>query len=327
MAVTRKDVAKMANVSVATVSYVINNTKNVTPEVRKRVLDAVEALNYHPNLLAKSLTTKETRHVAMLVDNLQNPHYGKLMKGVQQTAEREGYIVSLLSTAYSTKEAMRELVSRGVDGVILALSGYIIRDFSNLNLPTVYETSSLQTSYRQAIFDMVKYFQEQGHTRIAFLSGLPLTDTPHVRYHDFVNAMHYYHLDIYEELIIDGTGTTDEEAGYQAVSRLLEQTTDFTALFAVNDLMAIGALKRLWEAGLRVPEDISVVGCDGISCSAYTIPPLSTIQTHSFQLGEALMLQLISKIHPERGLSQTKQIIQAEFVKRESVGKARVIKT
>lgn len=323
MAVTRKDVAKMANVSVATVSYVINNTKNVTPEVRKRVLDAVDALNYHPNLLAKSLATRETRHVAMLVDNIQNPHYGRLMRGVQHAAEQEGYIVSVLSINYSTREAMRELVSRGVDGVILALGGYSIRDFSDMNLPTVYETATLQTSYRKAIFDMVHLFRDLGHRRIAFLSGLPLTERPHVRFRDFMDALQSFRIEMCPELFIDGDGATDEAAGYEAADRLLNCGSEFTAVFTVNDLMAIGALKRLWEAGLKVPADVSVVGCDGISSSAYTIPPLSTIQSHSFKLGEALMLQLISQIHPERELAMPVQIIEAKFVERESVGPAR----
>lgn len=324
MAVTRKDVAKMANVSEATVSYVINNTKNVTPAVRKRVLDAVEALNYHPSLLAKSLVTKETRHVAMLVDNIQNPHYGRLLRGVQKVAESEGYIVSLLSTGYSSRQALTELVSRGVDGVILAVGGNRVEDFSCMNLPTVFETSFLQTSYHQAIFDMMKTFKENGHRRVAFLSGLSLHPEPHVRCNDFINALRHYDMEICKELFIDGTGATDEKAGYEAVGRLLASGENFTAIFAINDLMAIGALRRLWEAGLRVPEDVSIVGCDGINNTAYTIPPLSTIQSHAFQLGEALMHYLISMIHPERHLAQEKQIIKAEFVNRESIGKVRV---
>ncbi len=323
MAVTRKDVARMAQVSEATVSYVMNNTKKITPEVRRRVLDAAKALNYHPSLLAKSLVTKETRHIAMLVDNVQNPHYGSILSGVQHVAAQDGYIVSILSMNYPTKEAMTELAARGVDGVILALGTAGIAEYerliADLTLPVVYEGGALVTSYRTAIFDMVKCFKKFGHRRIAFLSGLPLSGSPHIRCQDFLDALTCYGLEVCSDLFIDGDGRTDEAAGYDAISRLMKTRQEFTAVFALNDLMATGALNKLWEAGLQVPDDVSVVGCDGISGTAYTVPPLSTIQTHAYSLGESLMRQLLYRLHPEQHLPDAGQVIEAEFILRESV--------
>ncbi len=319
--VTRKDVAKMADVSEATVSYVINNTKNITPEVKQRVLDAIKALDYHPNLLAKSLVTKETKHIAMLVDNIQNPHYGRILRGVQHVAEEKGYIVSILSANYSSKAAMFELISRGVDGVILAVGSHT-KDYSDLSLPMAMENSTLGISYRQAIFDMIETFHGLGHRRIAFLSGIPLEHPSHPRLHDLQDAMGCYRMDACPGLFINGTGVTDENAGYEATDRLLARGEVFTGIFAINDLMAIGAMKRLWEAGLKVPDDVSVAGCDGISNTAYTIPPLSTIQSHAFTLGSLLMHQLLAEMHPERELPPARQTIQAEFIRRESIGKA-----
>ena len=323
MAVTRKEVAEMAGVSVATVSYVINNTKNVTPEVRQRVLSAAENLNYHPNLVAKGLVTKETKHVAMLIDNIQNPHYGRIMRGVQHVAEQEGYIVSVLSTNYSPKQAITELISRGMDGIILALGYYANQDFAaNLNIPMSYEDDKLYTDYRQAIFDTVKTLKDLGHKRIAYLYGFPNT-TNHIRYFHLMDALAYYDMECYEELMIPGDGYSDEEAGYEATDRLLQSTRDFTAVLALNDLMAIGAMRRLWAANLRIPEDVSVVGCDGIKTTAFTTPPLSTIQCHAFHLGEAMMHRLIVKIHQEEDAPPLPTLaIQAEFIRRESIGKA-----
>ena len=323
MAVTRKEVAAMAGVSVATVSYVINNTKKVTPEVRERVLKAAEHLNYHPNLVAKGLVTKETKHVAVLTDNIQNPHYGRILRGVQHVAEQEGYIVSVLSTNYSPKQTITELLSRNMDGIILALGFYVNQDFAaGLNVPMSYEDENLYTDYRQAIFDIVKTLKELGHTRIAYLSGFSNT-VGHVRYFHLMDALAYYGLTPYEELIIPGDGYSDEAAGYNAADRLLETTRDFTAVLALNDMMAIGAMRRFWEEGLRIPDDISLVGCDGIKTTAFTTPPLSTIQCHAFHLGEALMSRLIAKIHQEEDDPPLPvKTIEAEFVQRESVGKA-----
>ena len=325
MAATRKDVAKMAGVSVATVSYVINNTRHVTPEVRERVLNAVKVLNYHPNLLAQSLSTKKTRHVAMLIDNIQNPHYGRIMRGVQHAAQKEGYIVSVLSTNYSSKESMIELVSRGVEGVILALGFYQNEDFTGgLELPVVYEDETLRTDYRQAIFDIVETLKNLGHRRIGFLSGLPAASES-IRCQDFLAALKHYDLEFNKELYIEGNGYTDEKAGYDAAERLLDTGESFTAVFTLNDLMALGAMRKLSEAGLHIPNDVSIVGCDGIKSSAYTVPSLSTIQCHAFHLGEALMYKLISKIQPEKEVPIPDQVIQAEFIRRESIGPVPVI--
>lgn len=322
MAVTRKEVAQLAGVSVATVSYVLNQTKNVTPAVRERVLNAVKELHYRPNLLAKSLATKETRHVAMLIDNIQNSHYATLLGGVQHVAEREGYIVSVLSANYSSKESMLELISRGVDGVILTFGFYSLHDFaSDLHLPAVYADDHIRLDYRGAIFDIITCLKSLGHRRIAFLGGLPqLSDS--VRYHLFLEALQNCGLPACTELHFQGEGYTDENAGYESADRLLRCGQPFSAVFVLNDLMAIGAMQRFREAGLRIPEDISVVGCDDIKSAAYTAPALSTIQCHTFSFGETLMQQLLSLLHPEVYPPIEEKIIQAEFVRRESVGPA-----
>jgi LacI family transcriptional regulator len=217
---------------------------------------------------------------------------------------------------------MTELISRGVDGVILALGSYSVGDFSGLNLPMVYAGDILSVSYRSAIFDMVSAFHDCGHKRIAFLSGLPMSSPSHIRYQNFKEALTYYHMESDEALFVDGDGYTDEESGYAAADRLLSRGVEFTGLFAVNDLMAMGAMKRLWEAGLSIPGDVSLAGCDGIKSSAYTIPPLSTIQCHSFTIGSCLMYELLFKLHPERYASCTGKVIEAEFVRRESLGRA-----
>ena len=138
-----------------------------------------------------------------------------------------------------------------------------------------------------------------------------------------MDALHTYGMECEEALLVDGDGTTDEQSGYRAADTLLKRGVRFTAVFAANDLMALGAMKRFWEAGLRIPEDISICGCDDIFAASYTTPPLATLQSHAVTLGEYLMYQLLEKMQPERINPLSDKQIHAEFVLRESMGPAR----
>ena len=325
MGVTREAVAKLAGVSGATVSYVMNNTKNISPEVRQRVWDAAKQLNYHPNLLARSLATNETKHIAIIVKNLQNPYYTAIQEGIQMIAAQEGYIVSVLSAHESPVANMNTMLSRGIDGVIIASSSAgDFKELLNPNAPmSVISEDQSASFYRKAIFDMVETFHRLGHRRIAFLSGLPLNSPTHYRYQDFRDALQSFDMEFDSALFIDGDGLTDEQSGYHAADALLCEGVSFTGVFAVNDLMAIGAMKRFWEAGLKIPEDISIVGCDGLITTEYTTPPLSTLQRHAVTMGISLMYQLLEKLQPDRTFPLPDHPLQAEFIQRESMGAAR----
>lgn len=325
MAVTREDVAKLAGVSGTTVSYVLNNTKSVTPEVRQRVLAAAEQLNYHPSLLARGMATKETKHIAILVKNLQNPYYSSIHEGIQRVATQEGYIVSVLSTQNSPADNINTMLARGIDGVIVVAVSSLraFKDLLKPSSPIAFVGDEVASHfYREAVFDMVKAFHDLGHRRVAFLSGLSMDNPSHYRYHDFMDALRTYGMDTDPDLLVDGNGITDEESGYQAADALLQRGVPFTGVFTTNDLMAMGAMKRFWRQGLRIPEDVSVCGCDGIPVTEYTTPPLATLQTHAEELGAYLMYQLLERMRPGRGDPQLDQQIHAEFILRESMGAA-----
>lgn len=323
MGITREDVARLAGVSGTTVSYVMNNTKHISPEVCKRVWDAAEQLNYHPSLLARSLVTNESKHIAIIVNNLQNPYYAAIQEGIQIIAAQQGYIVSVLSSHESPVANMNILLSRGIDGVIIASSSsasYYTKQLK-LNIPMAIIGEDQSASfYRDAIFDMVRAFHELGHRRIAFLSGLPLASSTHYRYHDFCDAMKAYNMEIDPALFIDGNGITDEQSGYDAANELLNTHVPFTGVFAVNDLMAIGAMKCFWQKGLHIPEDVSIVGCDGIIATEYTTPPLSTLQSDAVSIGTSLMYQLLKKMQPDKTFPELQKPLHAKFIMRESLG-------
>lgn len=324
MSVTREDVAKLAGVSGTTVSYVMNNTKNISPEVRQRVWDAAKQLNYHPSLLARGLATNETKHIAIIVKNLQNPYYNAIHEGIQRIAAQEGYVVSVLSAHESPFDNMNIMLSRGIDGVIIASSS--VGELLELLKPTVpvaaVSEAQSMAFYRKAVFDMVEAFHRLGHRRIAFLSGLTMNNPKHYRYQNFCDALRAFDMEIDPALFIDGNDTTNEQSGYDAADALLRKGIPFTGVFAVNDRMAIGAMKRFRQAGLRIPEDISIAGCDGINLTEYTFPPLSTLQCRAEDIGTMLMYQLLEKMHPGRKSPLPFLPFQAEFVQRESMGAA-----
>ena len=326
MGVIRKDVALLAGVSGSTVSHVLNGTKAVTPEVRQRVLAAAKELNYHPSLVARGLVTKETKQIAILVKSLQNPYYSAIHEGIQRVATKEGYLVCVLSTQNSPAQNMQTMLARGMDGVIIASTSSLreFEDFLTPSGPMAFVNAEVASHfYREAVFAMVRAFHDLGHRRIAFLSGLSVKKPAHYRYYDFMDALHTYGMECEEALLVDGDGTTDEQSGYRAADTLLKRGVRFTAVFAANDLMALGAMKRFWEAGLQIPEDISICGCDDIFAASYTTPPLATLQSHAVTLGEYLMYQLLEKMQPERVNPLSDKQIHAEFVLRESMGPAR----
>ena len=203
---TRRDVAQRAGVSVATVSYVMNNTKNVTPEVRERVMHAVDELNYRPNLLARGLSTRETRHVAMLVDNMNNPHYCEVLSGAQEVASRNGYIVSVISIDFSNTRDVLDLTSRWLDGAILALptTNEQIESLLPPSLPVISHDVAITFDYRRAFDEMIGALKEAGHRNIAFLSGVPLSTLNHWRYAAWREALARHGLPVNPDLIVDG---------------------------------------------------------------------------------------------------------------------------
>ena len=296
---TRQDVASLAGVSVATVSYVMNGTKNVTPEVRRRVESAIAQLNYRPNLLARSLSTKETRHVAMLVDNLNNPHYCEMLSGAQAIAAEKGYIVSVISIDLASPCDVLDLASRGLDGVILALAteNTTVQSMLPPGFPVISPGRFIGFDYSQAFDSLLDSLLLNGHRDIAFLSGLPIASPQHWRYLAWRDALARRRLPLREELIVDGlpTAATDEAEGVRAV-------------------------RELRRTGLRVPEDVSLAGCDRLQVLRYVTPSLATMDVHTFETGRQLMQMLLEEIN---GVPHEKRTIHVEFVNGESIGPAR----
>ncbi|MDO4740796.1 MAG: LacI family DNA-binding transcriptional regulator [Eubacteriales bacterium] len=320
---TRKDVAQRAGVSVATVSYVLNGTKKVTAEVEARVRKAVHELDYRPNLLARGLSMKKTHHVALVVDNMHNPHISDVLFGAQEIASQNGYIVSVLSVDISRPQDLLDLTRRGVDGVILALAtdNQRLQDLLDPDMPVASVGEYLKLEQDQAIDDMVAHLTGLGHRRIAFLSGLPHQEPYHPRFLSLAKALNARGLSMEPELVVSGRSVTsvNEAEGARAMSELLDRKVPFTAVYAINDLVAMGAIRALRMRGLKVPEDVSVVGNDRLEVYRWVTPTLATMEGCAVEIGRRLMQQMIDRI-TSKPLQECTLVVK--YVPGESVGPA-----
>ena len=242
------------------------------------------------------------------------------LSGAQAIASEKGYIVSVISIDLARPTDVLDLASRGLDGVILALAteNTTVQSMLPPHFPVISPGKYIEFDYSQAFDDLLDTFFSDGHRDIAFLSGLPISSPQHWRFQAWKHSLEKRGLPLRPELIVDGlpSAVTDETEGARAMRELLARDVPFTAVYAVNDLMALGAMRELHARGLRVPQDVSVAGCDRLQLLRYFIPSLATMDVHPFETGRQLMEMLIDEIG---GVPQKKHTIHVDFVGGESI--------
>jgi len=304
-----KDVARMAGVSTSTVSHVINNDRFVSEAIREKVEAAVKSLNYAPSALARSLKLNQTRTIGMLITASTNPFYSELVRGVERSCFERGYSLVLCNTEGDEQRMNRNLetlMQKRVDGLLLLCtethqpSPEIMQRYPSV--PTVMMdwapfdgTSDLIQDNSLLGGDMAtQHLIDKGHTRIACITG-PLDKTPaRLRLEGLLVAMARAGLPVPDGYQI--TGDFEFSGGFEAMQSLLAQKDRPQAVFIGNDAMAVGAYQALYQAGLRVPDDIAVVGYDDIELAQYMTPPLTTIHQPKDELGELAIDVLIHRI-------------------------------
>ncbi|MED4979039.1 LacI family DNA-binding transcriptional regulator [Geobacillus stearothermophilus] len=302
-----KDVAKRANVSTATVSRVLRNTGNVTEETRQRVLEAIEALNYQPNVLGRYLRRMETETVLVVVPDIMNPFFSKVLRGIEAVALKHGYQVLLGDTqndARLEEQYLNVLPQRQVDGMIFLtarirkeLMEEMARQFPIVLACEYLEGADIPTvsidnisSARKATEHLIRL----GHCRIAHLSGPMNIILSRDRLRGYQQALAQHELEADAALVQEGDFTY--ESGYHLTLKLLALEKPPTAIFAANDEMAIGAIKAVRHRGGRVPDDVAVVGFDDIQMASIFEPSLTTIAQPMFEIGQKAMELLLALI-------------------------------
>jgi len=315
------DVARRARVSTATVSRALNGTSAVASQTRERIDRAVRALGYRPNVVARSLVTKVTHTIALLLPDITNPFFPDLVKGVQTLADERGYTVLLCSVAgdASREEEYLEMLSaKQVDGALLVglVCGHqTIARFARHGIPIVsldrnidYPRAPIvQVNHRKGARVATEYLLELGHRGVAHISGPIGLRVSQERLAGYREALNKAGIGYDPGLVVSGNFT--EEAGYTGIEALLEAATAFTAVFAANDLAAIGATAALKDRGHRVPEDVSVVGFDDIRLAAYTSPPLTTIRQPTYEMGRRATELLIDAIHSRGSIRRIQPVV------------------
>lgn len=302
-----KDVAELAGVSTATVSHVINNTKFVTDETRRKVLEAVEKSNFHPNAQARSLALGRTNIIGLLVSDIANPFFPDLVKSIETAAFERGYSVILLNTNYNANRAadyVRRLIGLKVAGVALMtaeLDPQLIEDLTQKRISVVSQNfgsvgehmSSVVVDFASGIEEAVKHLASLGHKHIAHVAGPSRLNATDVRREAFLSAV-ARHIPDAKVTVYEGDFKFD--GGRRAASEILAAGDLPTAIFTANDMMAFGVMKELRGASLSIPQDISVIGFDDIAFAELTEPPLTTVVLSRVELGRRTVEALMSNI-------------------------------
>lgn len=333
--ITRKEVAERAGVSVAVVSYVVNDgPRPVSPETRLRVERAIEELGYYPNELARSLSRKQTAIIGLIIPSLLNPVYAEIADSLTRYCAVEGYRVILGSSGrhHQTEvEFAKSLRSKRVDGVIMIPSESpeeILKPLQHAHIPTVVLEHELTNTHCVAIDDWqggllaTQHLLSLGHRRIGMIRRKPTSALSHLRYVAFQDMLQAANISLDPQLVIESEA--GQASGYASMQKLLALPNPPTAVFAHNDVLAMGAIRAIYQAGLTVPHDISIVGYDDIIHSAYLSPPLSTIKFPIAEMGHVAGKTILDLIKNGNSFSPKTTTLPVELIVRASTAPPRV---
>lgn len=322
-----RDVAKLAGVSVATVSRVLNDSSNVLPETAKKVLDAIEYLNYQPNSSSRSLRRNESRMILVAIPDFTNPFWGDILEGMDDEAQRHQYNLLIYPTdSIPDRElhAFDLLKQKRADGAILLspVLSYERLVAIDRQSPIVQcceykdgsELPHVSINNFEAAYQVVEHFIKTGHRRIAMISSTNGFVSTIQREQGYRKALENYGIPIEENLILRGNYNFD--SGYEKANILLSLSKRPTAIMAISDTVAAGCLCAIQEANLRCPEDIAVIGFDNIPMSKMLYPKLSTVTQPRRRLGKLAVEMLIERIN---GSKECRQIfLPHELIIRQS---------
>jgi LacI family transcriptional regulator/LacI family purine nucleotide synthesis repressor len=328
--VTIKDIAKLAGVSKSTVSRVLCNDERCKKETREKVLKAMRELNYTPNLLARAMVTKKTGIIGVVIYSkhmpaISHPFYSAVLDSIAAETKKFGYSILIMADHEVTPSRGDQLIQHRVDGLILIsrITEELIHNYKQSGIPFVLinNTAVVQDSVYIVNDDYVGAYDagifliEKGYRNIAYISG-PLEHRSYrLRWEGFQAALACkgYEIKPYRRFI----GDSIAETGMEGTRYFLQQEDKPDAIFASNDMIAIGALQVLYHNKIRVPQDMAVMGFDDIDFAKFTTPPLSTVKVDKKQMGKAAVNKLISMINGEQ-TDVGKIILPTQIIERES---------
>jgi DNA-binding LacI/PurR family transcriptional regulator len=327
MANRMREVAERAGVSVTTVSHVLNRTRFVSPETRKRVQQAIRELRFYKDAHARRLASGRSDFFGLIVSDITNPFFPELIRGFESAALGRRFDTLLCDTNYDPRRAesgVRMMIENKVRGVAIMtseLAPHLIEDLTanhvavvSLDLGAVGSyTANIRVDYAQGIRQAINHLHKLGHSEIAFISGPLGVRSATVRREAFFSALHSYGLS--SERTVEGDHQVG--GGMAAARALLAQGKAPTAILCSNDLTAIGAMAALREAGLQIPEEVSVVGFDDIYFASLTTPPLTTVGLPRHRVGK-LAFEALQNILRTKKRQGSEYVVETELVLRNS---------
>lgn len=337
--VTIADVARSAGVSKATVSRVLSgHHKYLKAATRERVEQAINELEYRPSSVARSLTSKRTHTVGVLVADIANPFYSDVFHGIEDSALSQSYNVFLCNTNYDLDRGqtyIQSLIDKHVDGILIMTSSFSeawLAELQRSGVPVIVldwemhmrsdTVSAIGVDFQRGIQAAVEHLVKLGHRRFAHVGGPPDLQTSKDRRNAFLQALKASGIDLGSVTVVDGNLRID--GGRRAAVRLLSTSPRPTAIFAANDMTAVGVLREALALGIKVPEALSIVGLDDVWLAAETDPPLTTVALPRYEIGQLAMrmlFELLDKPNAEF-INSVYTRVRTSLVIRQSTGPA-----
>lgn len=348
--ITIKDIARECGVGVSTVSRALNNHPDINPETKEKILEVIKATGFVPNNSARYLKRSETNSIALLVKGITNPFFTRMIQVIEEGVEERKYTTILRHVGPMEDEvliALSLVKERKLKGIVF-LGGNFTHDsqlLQQLGVPFVFATigedleeessraqlingkagyANIAVDDVKASADAVTYLIEQGHRRIGIIAeGLGIPSVGQLRLRGYRKALEEHKIPFDPDHLAVVSGGIDPYSmpnGYRAAKELLEKDPELTAIFCISDVIAIGACRAILDSGRRIPEDVSVIGFDGIETGDYCNPRLTTMQQPFTEISQAAISVLFGMI--EKKKKPQDRIMEAELIVRESTGKA-----
>lgn len=323
-----RTVADRANVSIATVSRTINRVPSVNPKMAKRVWEAIRELGYFPNTQARALGSGRSGILGLVVSDITNPFFPELIQGFEDIAVKSGYEILVSSTNYDPARmemCIRRMLERKAEGVAVMTFGIdqpMIEELVKRNVPLVFVDlgpdrpgiSLLKVDYHRGIRQGVQHLAALGHRKIGFISGPPDQHSAKARIDAFSTSLAECGIPLRPEWVVRGDHTM--EGGIRGMEQILTAPNRPTAVMCSNDMTAVGVLHQAYKSGLRIPQDLSVIGFDDIQLARVVIPPLTSIQMSRTSLATSAVNAL--RAHTEANSPRREYPIETQLVVRES---------
>ncbi len=309
--ITIKDVARLAEVSISTVSRVINDSKPVSPEVRRRVLKVIEETGYKPNDVARSLVTRRSYLIGVIVNNLAQSYVADIVRGIEEIGKMYGYDI-LLCSSYSSKETQEKYLQlldrKQAEGLFLVGNKFddeIIEIARGLNKPCIYFTrdvhehmNHISIDSNAAFYEMTNYLIKEGHKKIAYVSDFAdRTSAENDKIAGYQKAIEDNELQYSKMYVVGGN---KHNRAYELGKTIAKDASEFTAVVCSNDEIAIGVMNSFFDNGIKVPDDVSVVGFGNIREGKFVRPELTTIGEPYYDVGAVGMRMLIKMIKGDK---------------------------